>query len=88
MPLAEQIQWEKNIKIKNIVNKKHRIEQNIVRLCILSDTHGLHLNIEKKFGELPDSDILIHAGDISNVGEIWDIQKSGHQYPVVSAVPR
>jgi Icc-related predicted phosphoesterase len=46
-----------------------------VRLCIISDTHGLHDIIEKKFGELPDADILIHAGDVSNIGEPWDIER-------------
>jgi Icc-related predicted phosphoesterase len=35
------------------------------KLVLISDTHGLHRNM----APLPDGDILIHAGDISNVGE-------------------
>jgi len=46
----------------------------MIRLVIISDTHGLHHGL-KKFGELPDGDILIHAGDVSNVGELYDIER-------------
>jgi len=47
----------------------------MIRLVIISDTHGLHIGIEKNFGKLPEGDILIHAGDVSNVGEIPDINR-------------
>lgn len=46
----------------------------MIRLVIISDTHGLHHGL-KKFGELPDGDILIHGGDVSNIGEIHDINR-------------
>lgn len=34
-------------------------------ITTLSDTHGLHRRIK----EIPLADIIIHAGDISNIGE-------------------
>ena len=46
----------------------------MIRLVIISDTHGLHHGL-KKFGGLPDGDILIHAGDVSNVGELHDVNR-------------
>lgn len=36
-----------------------------MRLCVISDTHGFHRDIKN----IPDGDVLIHCGDISNVGE-------------------
>lgn len=38
-------------------------------LCFMSDTHGLHSQVT-----IPDCDILIHAGDLSNTGKIPQIQ--------------
>lgn len=35
-----------------------------MRVVAISDTHCLHRNID-----IPDGDILIHAGDITNIGE-------------------
>ena len=40
-------------------------------LCI-SDTHGKHSQIPKEW--LEDADIIIHAGDISNVGGLTEIE--------------
>ena len=42
-----------------------------MRLVIISDTHGLHDRMEP----LPDGDVLIHAGDVSNVGRPTEIKK-------------
>jgi Icc-related predicted phosphoesterase len=36
-----------------------------MNLVAISDTHGFHRDLEN----IPDGDILIHCGDISNVGE-------------------
>lgn len=36
-----------------------------MQILALSDTHGLHRRIKN----IPDADIIIHAGDISNYGE-------------------
>ena len=36
-----------------------------MKIVALSDTHGMH----RKFPYIPDGDILIHAGDFTNVGE-------------------
>ena len=46
----------------------------MIRLVIISDTHGLHHGL-KKFGDMPEGDILIHGGDVSNVGELYDIER-------------
>lgn len=40
-----------------------------MKIVCISDTHGKHKQIE-----LPDGDILIHAGDISGRGEIWQVE--------------
>jgi len=39
-----------------------------IRIAIISDTHGMHADIDQD--SIPiDTDILVHAGDITNVGE-------------------
>lgn len=47
----------------------------MIRLVIISDTHGKHSQIKHALGDIPDGDILIHAGDVSNVGDFWDIER-------------
>jgi predicted phosphodiesterase len=42
---------------------------NAVRFVCISDTHSLHSKIKN----IPAGDVLIHAGDFSNVGEDKDI---------------
>ena len=37
----------------------------MIKLIVISDTHGQHRHLKN----VPNGDILIHAGDISNVGE-------------------
>lgn len=37
----------------------------MTRFVLISDTHGLHRSIH----DMPDGDVLIHAGDISNLGQ-------------------
>jgi len=39
-------------------------EPGIVRFVCISDTHGKHRNIT-----MPNGDVLLHAGDITNIGE-------------------
>jgi Icc-related predicted phosphoesterase len=39
------------------------------RLVLISDTHGLH----DKIKSIPDGDILIHAGDLSNKGDLKEV---------------
>jgi len=41
-----------------------------MRLIVISDTHGSHREIEK----LPKGDVLIHCGDISNIGGREDVE--------------
>lgn len=40
-----------------------------MKLCIISDTHGSHYDVPN----IPKSDILIHCGDLSNIGKIEEI---------------
>lgn len=41
----------------------------MTRIVLISDTHGQHDRLE-----VPDGDILIHAGDISHFGELEDVE--------------
>lgn len=41
-----------------------------MRLVILSDTHGLHEQVD-----VPDGDVLVHAGDLSNRGTLDGIRR-------------
>lgn len=45
-----------------------------VRICHLSDTHGMHREIEDTFGPLPGADILIHTGDFTNSGRLVEYE--------------
>jgi len=47
--------------------KKHKI-------LFISDTHGKHKTLEKRFA-LPKADTIVHAGDVSNVGRDWQIKE-------------
>lgn len=47
----------------------------MIRLVIISDTHGKHSQIKHALGDMPEGDILIHGGDVSNVGDLWDIER-------------
>lgn len=40
-----------------------------MKIVCISDTHGEHQQLE-----LPAGDLLIHAGDISNRGELWQVE--------------
>ena len=45
-----------------------------VKIIALSDTHNqLNKLIDKNL--IPNGDILIHSGDVSSMGEIWEIEK-------------
>jgi len=41
-----------------------------MRLVCLSDTHNLHLEMKQS---VPDGDVLIHAGDLTNTGDLADV---------------
>jgi Icc-related predicted phosphoesterase len=43
-----------------------------MRIVCISDTHGLH-TIMEQFKSLPEGDILIHAGDCTNVGKPHEV---------------
>jgi Icc-related predicted phosphoesterase len=47
-----------------------------MKICIISDTHGLH----ERIPPLPKADILIHAGDITNMGTEDDIRRFVHWF--------
>jgi len=40
------------------------MKNNNTRICLISDTHGQH----NKLNNLPDADIIIHAGDSTSIG--------------------
>lgn len=44
----------------------------MTKVICISDTHGKHSQIPKEW--LEDADIIIHAGDISNVGGLTEIE--------------
>ena len=41
-----------------------------LKIVIISDTHGLHERVS-----IPDGDILVHAGDLTNKGELADVAR-------------
>lgn len=41
-----------------------------MRIVIISDTHGLHLEMVEP---IPDGDVLIHCGDLTNYGELYQV---------------
>ena len=41
-----------------------------MRIVLLSDTHCLHQKIE-----VPDGDVLIHAGDFTEIGMLDEVRK-------------
>jgi Icc-related predicted phosphoesterase len=60
-----------------------------MRIIAISDTHSLHRKMTKK---LPEGDLLIHAGDITNNGSIEDVidfsnwsKNLPYQYKVIIA---
>ena len=43
-----------------------------MRLILISDTHGLHYKMRHP---IPEGDVLIHAGDFTDVGNLVDVRK-------------
>jgi len=59
-----------------------------MKLCIISDTHNKH----KRLANLPDADVIIHAGDFTSVGRSHEIvnfmqwySKLSYKYKIVIA---
>jgi len=50
-----------------------------MRIVCISDTHGLH-TIMEQFKSLPEGDILIHAGDCTNVGKPHEVTEFVHWF--------
>lgn len=46
-----------------------------MKLVLISDTHGMHSHVK-----LPEGDVLIHAGDISNMGTVPEITSFLHWF--------
>ena len=40
-----------------------------MRIVLISDTHGLHRRVK-----IPDGDLLVHAGDLTNHGELEQVE--------------
>ncbi|KAL6058555.1 Metallophosphoesterase mpped2 [Balamuthia mandrillaris] len=86
--------WKKRTEEGTIVVKEHQLAtpatkpENVTRFVCISDTHSLH----SYFEHIPDGDVLIHAGDFSNVGKAEDIEAFSeflgslpHKYKIVIA---
>lgn len=43
-----------------------------MEFVFISDTHGLHHKVDSLY-QFPKGDCIIHAGDVSNVGEVFDL---------------
>jgi Icc-related predicted phosphoesterase len=41
-----------------------------MKICIISDTHGKH----KQLKNMPDADVIIHAGDITTIGKEREVR--------------
>ena len=54
------------------LTKFHFIFKNKIRFVFISDTHS---KIDKMTNEIPDGDILIHAGDFTSIGKIDEVKK-------------
>lgn len=70
----------------NLLRPRPKPGQPSVRIVCISDTHCL------KASHVPDGDLLIHAGDLANLGNVQEIQAQidwlnslPHQYKVVIA---
>jgi Icc-related predicted phosphoesterase len=50
-----------------------------MRIVCISDTHGLH-TIMEQYKSLPKGDILIHAGDCTNVGKPHEVTEFVHWF--------
>ncbi len=50
-----------------------------MRIVCISDTHGLH-TIMEQYKSLPEGDILIHAGDCTNVGKPHEVTDFVHWF--------
>jgi Icc-related predicted phosphoesterase len=50
-----------------------------MRIVCISDTHGLH-TIMEQYKSLPEGDILIHAGDCTNVGKPHEVTEFVHWF--------
>lgn len=66
--------WVDGILITVNINNKI-----MCRIVCISDTHGLH-KIMGKYGRLPEGDVLIHAGDCTNVGKEKEIEDFVHWF--------
>lgn len=45
-----------------------------IKIILISDTHGMHIGMVNNF-ILPDADMIIHSGDLSNVGAVNEVNK-------------
>lgn len=61
---------QKVVKV-NVKPPTRPVSENQVRFVCMSDTHSLIHNI--KF-DIPDGDVLIHAGDFSKCGHIDEVK--------------
>ena len=46
-----------------------------MKIILISDTHSMHIGMMNNFILPDDADMIIHSGDISNVGAVNDVNK-------------
>lgn len=42
-----------------------------MKICCISDTHGQHAALD---GQMPDADVLVHAGDLTSMGKLAQLR--------------
>ena len=63
-----------SVETKNLVHIIRIAVSNNMRIVCISDTHGLH---DRMSAPIPDGDILIHAGDGTNIGRVNEVAAFG-----------
>jgi len=76
--------FSKKNKSKESVSKSGTSQKEVVRLVIISDTHGYHKRLTSS---LPEGDILIHLGDFCNKGSTSDALGFANWVTTIAAIP-
>jgi hypothetical protein len=79
--------WDK-VKIHAIKEPVERMKldepvyPNKIRFVCISDTHS---KLDQMQHEIPNGDVLLHAGDFTNMGRVDDVQKFSEQLLILNA---
>ena len=92
--------WEDNYKnqpgyhVTHLTTKSLKLkEEGNIRIVCVSDTHSLVENVQPPFN-IPEGDILIHAGDFTNQGNLDKVKEFNswlgslpHKHKIVTNLP-